>query len=138
MKLQFSTLRQNSCFTILIINHHKFILNGSVEVQFNVFDVSFFMTQTVYIGELVNTELPSPIKEAVVTSSILGAVGAVLFGLAILFNGKIMRWPGLLLIIAAVASVLELANEFFGFIGFILTLIAVLWMSIKVLKQRTA
>jgi len=87
------------------------------------------------IDELISTDMPSPIKEAMITSSIVGAVGSLLFGLVISFKGTIMRWPGLLLILAAVGSALEFVDQFLSFIGFILSLVAVLWMSIKVLTQ---
>ncbi|TCZ78176.1 hypothetical protein E0485_08605 [Paenibacillus albiflavus] len=87
------------------------------------------------INELISTEMPSPIKEALITSSIVGAVGSLLFGLVISFKGTIMRWPGLLLILAAVGSALEFVDQLFSFLGFILSLIAVLWMSIKVWTQ---
>ncbi|MBS4196410.1 hypothetical protein [Lederbergia citri] len=109
---------------------------GIVEINSFSYPVINDLNSSMNIGELANSELPSPIKEAMMTSNYLGGVGSVLFGLAILMKGNIMRWPGLLLILAGVASFFESMNEFFGFIGFILSLVAVLWMSIKVLKTN--
>jgi hypothetical protein len=61
-------------------------------------------------------------------------VGPGLYGLSILLKSRTTRWPGVLLVLVGISSVLDSQIEILGLIGYLGFPIAVFWMCVKVLQ----
>jgi len=125
-------------FSFIILLVANALTVGTVVLHSIAFPVINDLQPSMDINNLANNDLPSPMNQVMMVETILGIVGAALFGLVVLFKSKIMRWAGLLLLIAAVCSVVGFAVDLLSFIGFVLILVVALWMSIKVLVKKDA
>jgi hypothetical protein len=107
---------------------------GIVAVHAFAFPVIHDLDPSLVSNDMPSSDLPSPIREATITSSYAGIVGTVLYGLSVLLKSKVTRWPGVLLVLIGISSMLESQFEILGLIGYLGLPVAVFWMCVKVLK----
>lgn len=111
---------------------------GSIAVHEFAFPVIYDIDSSMDLSKVTESELPSPIWEAEVTSSILFIAGSGLYGLTIMLFSKTARWPGVLLLIVSAASILKYVSEELALISYLGYPIAVAWMCVKLLKTDTS
>jgi hypothetical protein len=109
---------------------------GIVSVHLFSFPIIHDLNSSMDLANVAENALPSPIREAEITSSILMFVGPALFGLSVLLYNKLTRWPGVLLILAGTSSVLDSYVDILGLIAYLGIPVAISWMCIKILKTE--
>jgi hypothetical protein len=107
---------------------------GMVAVHVFGFPVIQGLDPSLVSNDMLETDFPSPIREAEMTSSYLFMAGPGLYGLSILLKSRTTRWPGVLLVLIGISSVLDSQFEILGLIGYLGFPIAVFWMCVKVLQ----
>ncbi|MBS4196415.1 hypothetical protein [Lederbergia citri] len=107
---------------------------GIVSVHSFSFPIIHELSSSMDLANVAENALPSPIREAEITSSILMFAGPALFGLSVFLYNKLTRWPGVLLILAGVSSVLDSYVDILGLIAYLGTPVAIFWLCIKALK----
>jgi|GEM_PF-4173366 len=85
-------------------------------------------------NDMAESDLPSPYRESAIASSYAYLVGPFLYGLAIAWKSKSTRWPGVLLIVVGLGSVLDSQVEILGLVSYLGTPVALFWMCVKQLK----
>jgi hypothetical protein len=107
---------------------------GTVAVHAFGFPVIQGLDPSLVSNDMLETNFPSPIREAEMTGHYLFVVGPGLYGLSLLLKSRTTRWPGVLLVLVGISSILDSQIEILGLIGYLGFPIAVFWMCVKVLQ----
>ncbi|SEN55869.1 hypothetical protein [Paenibacillus sp. OV219] len=111
---------------------------GTVMLHNFAFPVIDSLHSGLVADDLLASDLPSPISDALLASSYTFTAGPVLYGLAILLRSTTARWPGALLIIVGLSSGIANWVGILGLISYIGFPIAAFWMGVQMLRKSSS